>query len=55
MGSYRIGQILRADWFVEWVIEGKVEGRAEVTGRQRRRRKYLLDELKTITSYSAMN
>jgi hypothetical protein len=33
------------------VIEGKLEGRIEMTGRQGRRRKQLLDDLKEKRSY----
>jgi hypothetical protein len=33
------------------VIEGKLEGRIEVTGRQGRRRKQLLDDLKEKRGY----
>jgi hypothetical protein len=33
------------------VIEGKLEGRIEVTGRQGRRRKQLLDDLKEKRRY----
>jgi len=34
-----------------YVIEGKLEGRIEVTGRRRRRRKQLLDDLKETRGY----
>jgi hypothetical protein len=37
---------LRRNFLIEHVIEGKVEGRKEVMGRQGRRRKELLDDLK---------
>jgi hypothetical protein len=33
------------------VIEGKLEGRIEITGRRRRRRKQLLDDLKGKREY----
>jgi hypothetical protein len=33
------------------VIEGKLEGRIEVTGRRRRRRMHLLDDLKEKKRY----
>jgi hypothetical protein len=36
------------------IIEENIEGRVEVAGRQGRRRKHLMDELKGIRSYGAM-
>jgi hypothetical protein len=41
-----IGHILRRNCLVKHVIEGLREGRKEVTGRRRRRRKQLPDDLK---------
>jgi hypothetical protein len=41
-----IGHILRRNYFLKHFIEGKVEEEVEVTGRQGRRRKQLLDDLK---------
>jgi hypothetical protein len=41
-----IGHILRRNCLLKHVIEGKLEGRIEMTGRLRRRRKQLLDDLK---------
>jgi hypothetical protein len=41
-----IGHILRRNCLLQRVIEGKIQGVIEVTGRQRRRRRKLLDELK---------
>jgi hypothetical protein len=45
----------KADWIghiLRWnIIEGKIEGRIEVTGRQGRRHKQLLDDLKEIIGY----
>jgi len=38
-----IGHILRRNCLIKHVIERKIEGRTEVTGRQGRRRKRLLD------------
>jgi len=40
-----IGHILRRNCFLQRVIEGKIKGGIEVTGRQRRRRRKLLDDL----------
>ena len=41
-----IGHILRRNCLLQRVIEGKIQGGREVTGRQGRRRKKLLDNLK---------
>jgi hypothetical protein len=41
-----IGHILRRNCLLKHVIEGKIDGRINVTGRQGRRRKQLLDDLK---------
>jgi len=41
-----IGHILRRNCLLQRVIEGKIRGGIEVTGRQRRRRRKLLDDLK---------
>jgi hypothetical protein len=41
-----IGHILRRNCLLKHVIEGKLEGRIEMMGRQGRRRKQLLDDLK---------
>ena len=41
-----IGHILRRNRLLKHVIGGKIEGRIEVTGKQGRRWKQLLDELK---------
>jgi hypothetical protein len=41
-----IGHILRRKCLLKLVIAGKIKGRIEVTGRQGRRRKQLLDDLK---------
>jgi hypothetical protein len=41
-----IGHILRRNCLLKHMIEGKLEGRIEMTGRQGRRRKQLLDDLK---------
>ena len=41
-----IGQILRRNCFLKHFIVGNIEGRIEGRGRQRRRRKQLLDESK---------
>jgi len=41
-----IGHILRRNCLLQRVIEGKIQGGIEVTGRQGRRRRKLLDNLK---------
>jgi hypothetical protein len=46
-----IGHILRRNCLLKHMIEGKVEGRIEVTGRRRRIRKQLLDDLKEKRRY----
>ena len=47
-----IGQILHRNCLLQRVIEGKIKGRIEVTGRQGRRRRKLLDDLKERRGYS---
>ena len=47
-----IGYILRRNCLLQRVIEGKVHGWIEVTGRQGRRRRKLLDDLKERRGYS---
>ena len=47
-----IGHILRRNCLLQRVIEGKIQGEIEVTGRQRRRRSKLLDDLKERRGYS---
>jgi len=47
-----IGHILRRNCLLQRVIEGKIQGRIEVTGRQERRRRKLLDDLKERRGYS---
>jgi hypothetical protein len=49
-----IGHILRRNCILQRVIEGKIQGRIEVTGRQGRRRKKLLGDLKERRGYSHM-
>jgi hypothetical protein len=44
--------ILRRNCRLQRVIEGKIQGRIEVTGRQGRRRRKLLDDLKERRGYS---
>jgi hypothetical protein len=41
-----IGHILRRNCLLQWVTEGKIQGRIEMTERQGRRRRKLLDDLK---------
>jgi len=47
-----IGHILRRNCLLQRAIEGKVKGGIEVTGRQGRRRRMLLDDLKERREYS---
>jgi len=47
-----IGHILRRNCFLQRVIEGKIKGGIEVTRRQGRRRRKLLDDLKERRGYS---
>ena len=47
-----IGHILRRNCLLQRVIEGKIQGVLEVTGRQGRRRRKLLDNLKERRGYS---
>jgi hypothetical protein len=49
-----IGHILRRNCLLHWVTEGKIQGGIEVTGRQGRRRRKLLDDLKERRGYSHM-
>jgi ribosomal 50S subunit-associated protein YjgA (DUF615 family) len=47
-----IGHILRRNCLPQQVTEGKIQGGIEVTGRQGRRRRKLLDDLKAWRGYS---
>ena len=47
-----IGHILRRNCLLQRVIEGKIQGGIEVTGRQGRKRRKLLDDLKERRGYS---
>jgi hypothetical protein len=47
-----IGHILRRNYLLQRVIEGKIQGGIEVTGRQERRRRKLLDDLNERREYS---
>ena len=47
-----IGHIVRRNCLLQRVIEGKMQGGIEVTGRQGRRRRKLLDDLKERRGYS---
>ena len=49
-----IGHILRRNSFLQRVIEGKIKGGIEVTGRRRRERRKLLDDLKERRGYSQL-
>jgi hypothetical protein len=46
------GHILRRNCLLQGVTEGKIQGGIEVIGRQGRRRRKLLDDLKERTGYS---
>jgi len=48
----KIGHILRRNCLLQRVIEGKIQEGIEVTGRQGRRRRKLLDDLKERRGYS---
>jgi len=47
-----IGHISRKNCLLQRAIEGKIQGGIEVTGRQGRRRRKLLDDLKERRGYS---
>jgi hypothetical protein len=47
-----IGHILRRNCILQRVTAGKIQGRIEVTGRQGRRLRKLLDDLKERRGYS---
>jgi hypothetical protein len=49
-----IGHILRRNCLLHRVTEGKIQGGIEVTGRQGRRRRKLLDDLKKRRGYSQL-
>ena len=49
-----IGHILRRNCLLQRFIEGKIQGGIEVTGRQGRRRRKLLDDLKERRGYSRL-
>ena len=49
--SIVIGHILRRNCLLKEVIEGKIKGEIDVTRRQGRRRKKLLDDLKDRRGY----
>ena len=49
-----IGHILRRTCLLQRVTEGKIQGGIEVTGRQGRRRRKLLDDLKERRGYSQL-
>jgi hypothetical protein len=48
----RIGHILHKNCLLQRVTEGKIQGRIEVRGRQGRRCRKLLDDLKERRGYS---
>jgi hypothetical protein len=47
-----IGHVLRRNCLLQWVTEGKLQGGIELTGRQGRRHRKLLDDLKERRGYS---
>jgi hypothetical protein len=47
-----IGHISRRNCLLQRVTKGKIQGKIEVTGRQGRRRRKLLDDLKERRGYS---
>ena len=47
-----IGHVLRRNCLLQRVIEGKIQGWIDVTGRQGRRPRKLLDDLKERRGYS---
>jgi len=47
-----IGNILRRNCLLQRVTEGKIQGGIDVTGRQERRRRKLLDDLNTLRTGS---
>jgi hypothetical protein len=47
-----IGHILRRNCILQRVTQGKIQGEIEVTGRQGRRRRNLLDDLKERRGYT---
>jgi hypothetical protein len=47
-----MGHISRRNCLLQRVIKGKIQGRIEVRGRQGRRRRKLLDDLKERRGYS---
>jgi hypothetical protein len=47
-----MGHILRRNCLLQRVTERKIQGRIEVTGRQGKRRRKLLDDLKERRGYS---
>ena len=49
-----IGHIVRRNCILQRVTEGKIEGGIEVTGRQGRRHRKLLDDLKERRGYSQL-
>jgi hypothetical protein len=49
-----IGHILRRNYLLEHVIDGKIKGRIEVTGRQGRRGKQPLYDLKGMRGHSKL-
>jgi len=49
-----MGHILRWNRLAKHVIEGKMEGKVKVTGRRRKRRKQILDDLKKMRRYWKM-
>jgi hypothetical protein len=49
--TVKISHCLRMNCILKCIIEGKIEGAIQVTGRQKRRCKQLLDDFKETTGY----
>jgi len=49
-----IGHILRRNCLLQRVIEGKIQGWIDITGRQGRRRRKLMDDLNERRGYSRL-
>jgi hypothetical protein len=49
-----IGHILHRNCLLQWVTEGKIQGGIEMIGRQGRRCRKLLDDLKETRKYSQL-
>ena len=52
--TYSIGHILRRNCVLKHIFGGRIEGTIDVTGRQGRKGKQLLDDLKATRGYSKL-